>query len=123
MTRSDWLDYADHDAVRAEYLAGPQDLEELAPGVWGIPGIAVICVGDRSHMRKVQAKRFHDKFIADPGRERSSYYGAKYGGPPLPPVAERLGFVVPKQNCRATITPKRERRHGRVFARAVRCHL
>ena len=62
----DWLDFSDKDAVRKELEAGPKDLEPMGEGLWGIRGIGVICAGDIAHMRKVQAKRFADKFYARP---------------------------------------------------------
>ena len=89
--RKDWFDFADKDAIRAEYFAGPQDLDQIAPGQWGIRGVGVICVGDEAHMRKVAAKLFRDKFHAEPcplGK-----YGPGFGGPALPSVAQRLGVT------------------------------
>jgi hypothetical protein len=86
--RADWFTFADLPAVATEFAAGPQDLAELSAGVWGIPGLAVVCLGDRAHMRKVQAKRFHDRFHAGPCP--MGYYSDDHGGPALPSVAERL---------------------------------
>jgi hypothetical protein len=86
--RRDWFTFADVQAVRAEFDAGPQDLTELSPGVWGFPGLAVVCLGDKAHMRKVRAKRFDDKF-----RATACPMGHYDDGPPLPPVAERLASL------------------------------
>jgi hypothetical protein len=86
--RADWFTFADRAAVAAEYAAGPQDLAEVAPGIWGIPGLAVVCIGDRAQMRKVQAKRFFDRFHAGPCP--MGFYDDDHGGPALPPVSERL---------------------------------
>lgn len=86
--RADWFTYADRDTVLAEYRAGPTELAEIRPGVWGIPGVAVVCLGDRAHMRKVQAKRFADRFTAGPCP--MGVFGDDHGGPALPSVAERL---------------------------------
>lgn len=86
--RQDWLNFADIAAVRAEYASGPQDLNEIAPGQWGMRGYGVICTGDRAHMRKVQAKRFADRFHGAPCPR--GCYGEQYGGPPLPSIAERI---------------------------------
>jgi hypothetical protein len=88
MLRRDWFTFADPDAVRTEYNAGPRDLEEMLPGVWGIPGVGVVCLGDMAHMRKVQEKRFTDRFHASACPR--GHYGVNNGGPPLPSVAERL---------------------------------
>ena len=63
---NDWFEFADKEAVRKEFAAGPQDLSPMGNGLWGIHGIGVVCAGDVDHMRKVQAKRFHDKFHARP---------------------------------------------------------
>ena len=89
LKRRDWLDFADAEAVRAEYLAGPQDLSELSPGVWGhAHGHVAVCIGDRSKMRQVVEKMFNDRFHAKPCP--MGYYGPDHGGPPLPSVAERI---------------------------------
>ena len=88
MTRRDWFSFADPAVVCRELDAGPPDLAELRPGVWGIPGLAVVCLGDQSHMRKVQAKRFSDRFHAAPCPK--GYYDDDNGGPAMPTVAERL---------------------------------
>lgn len=92
MTRRDWFTFADPLEAAAELAKGPDDLPELAPGVWGLPGIAVVCLGDHAHMRKVQAKRFADKFHADICP--LGYYGPDHGGPPIPSVAERIGEMM-----------------------------
>lgn len=86
MTRTDWFNYADPAAVAAEYAAGPQDLVEIRPGQWGIPGIAHVCCGDRAQMRKVQAKRFADRFERDGFCPLGNWTDA----PKLPSVAARL---------------------------------
>lgn len=88
MRRKDWLDFADKDKALAEFLNGPKDLHEIAPGMWGYKGGSVMCIGDRSHMRKISAKMFRDKFHAAPCP--MGYYGKDHGGDPLPSVAERL---------------------------------
>lgn len=83
--RRDWFSFVDPERVRAEMQAGPQDLTELSPGVWGYPRLGVVCIGDAEHMRKVQAKRFGDRFRAEPCPK-----GYWDNCPPLPSVAERL---------------------------------
>jgi hypothetical protein len=92
MPRSDWFTYADTEDVAKEYNAGPQDLDEIKPGVWGYKGLGVVCLGDKAHMRKIQVKRFNDKF-----HKKTcpiGYYGEKHGGPPLLSVFERLAPIL-----------------------------
>ena len=84
--RKDWLNFSDINAVRAEYAAGPQDLDEIAPEQWGFRGYGVVCIGNQAQMRKVQAKRFDDKFHRTP----CQLGNWTVGGPPLPSIAERI---------------------------------
>lgn len=86
--RKDWFSFADAAMVAEEYLAGPQDLVEISPDVWGYPGLAVVCLGNRQQMRRVQSVRFYQKFHAGPCPR--DYWGDEHGGPPLPTVYERL---------------------------------
>jgi hypothetical protein len=92
MTRADWFTHANPAEVAREYRAGPQDLDEIKPGVWGHKGLGVVCLGDKAHMRKIQAKLFSDKFHAKPCPR--DYHGNGHGGPPLPTVFERLSPIL-----------------------------
>lgn len=88
-TLKDWFDFADRASVLAEYRTGPQPLDEIAPGQWGIRGVGVICIGDAVHMMKVQAKRFSDRFHKTPCP--LDQYAPGYCAPKS--VAMRLGVL------------------------------
>jgi hypothetical protein len=93
MTRRDWFSFADPVQVAEVYRAGPQDYDELQPGVWGERGVNVLCLGTVADMRRVSRKAFMDKFHAGPCRW--GYWGDEHGGPPLPPVYDRLKLALP----------------------------
>ena len=43
--------------LAAERFMRPEpDAEEIIPGHWGYPGVGILCLGDRPHMRKVVEK-------------------------------------------------------------------
>jgi hypothetical protein len=66
--KRDWFDCeddAEKDAAKAEFLAGPTDMDSMGPNVWGRFGF-VICKGDLRTMRAAAKKMFNDKFHAMP---------------------------------------------------------
>jgi hypothetical protein len=87
--RRDWFTFADPAEVLRQYQAGPQDMDEIRPGQWGVMGVGVICLGDTAHMRKVAAKIFADTFHRKPCPMDRYPKGEE----PLPTVVDRLGLV------------------------------